>query len=244
MSVKNQKRGNTSLMLAYLLIVATQICSCKLAKTGGQQPSPGESLFSGLWYPLNGLVSEQFVVDSCQNVVLSLTGGLWRFKPIAVGDCALYLSDSRGKKTKALHFNSVQVPLPNMALVSDKKKHFGNDSRDAWGMACLANKGKLGSIAGRNGNASSAYQILGYSFNVYDAANVELYGSASLTPKFECHEVEEVFRHAKPGNKLVITDIEVLLPDGSIVEAYIDTLYYDARAQFFAAAGGDDNSKN
>ena len=76
-----------------------------------------------------------------------------------------------------------------------------------------------------NPTVISRFDIFDYSFQLLDNDNREIYSELMFGKWFDCYSSQVLRGNKKKGCKIVISDLNIVFPDGTIKEIKVDTIF-------------------
>lgn len=210
--------------LVNLLTTTTTILGfafCALANTDKNN----NKIYTGVWHSLNTVIKDGIHIDSSLNCDLKFDG-VWYIKAHKPQICTIfYCHNNTVRHSSKLMIEAIECPEPELDIlcVTDSFDRVKNPAQ--WFFRALPSKSSVSGLLPFSPKAMQYSVIWGYAeiLNPNDEAIFGDFIEDSIPgAKFDV----ELSKFAKPGNKLIFSEIVIILPDNRSKTFPDVTLHY------------------
>jgi hypothetical protein len=203
-------------------------CACKttqVIRTAEFQSK--KSVYSGIWNDIHFLPAN-IMVSECHHCWYAVKGKVQMVQPLDTSRCILIYRQEKVKKMDTCFFEVKQMPIPK--VVFTPKRH-GIQSDSVFFLALVFDeetfkKEPPGFYSSENkGSILSRYNIVYYDYRVIDKDNNVRYDGFWTNPVLDCPGTMAILNNMGDGSKLVVDNMSVAFPDGSVHEIKVDTIF-------------------
>jgi hypothetical protein len=199
--------------------------SCTLVSGIGSVLHNENKIYTGVWHSLHPTIKDGIHIDSTINCDLKFDG-TWYVKAHAPRQCTIfYRHNNILRRTGKLVLSAVNCPYPELEIRCILNSSAPEPQTPQWILMTRPSDVSISGLLSFSPN-SIQYTVIWDYTEILDPNGKVVFSDLGGSPIPGARFDAEVNNYAKPGNKLIFSGIDILMPDGRRKTFPDDTLHF------------------